>query len=54
MSYVEALNRMRAAQQIQDEEVAHTIADEILCDYLVGLGATEIVDEWRKIHKRYS
>lgn len=54
MTYEQALVRMRAAQQIENEEDAHIMADKILCDYLVSLGATELVDEWNKIPKWYS
>lgn len=54
MTYEQALVRMRAAKQIEDTEAAHLEADEILCQYLRELGATELVDLWNEIDKWYA
>jgi hypothetical protein len=36
-----------------DTEIAHGMADEILCDFLIGLGYGDIVEEYKKIDKWY-
>lgn len=54
MTYEQALVRIRAAKQIEDTEAAHLEADEILCQYLRELGATELVDRWNEIDKWYA
>ena len=53
------LNRMREVKQIYeiekgDTEVAHVLADEVLCDLLESLGYVEIVEEFNSIYKWYA
>jgi len=37
-----------------DTEMAHGIADDILCDALTALGYKNLVEEYRKIEKWYA
>ena len=37
-----------------DIEVAHIVADSVLCDFLRDLGHGDLVDEWEKVDKWYA
>ena len=37
-----------------DAEVCHKLADDVLCELLVSLDMTDVVDEWRKVYKWYA
>lgn len=37
-----------------DQEAAHSLGDEILCELLSSLGYDDIVNEWNKIKKWYA
>ena len=39
---------------INDPELAHTIADDILCDLLIALGGKEVVDKFHEVTKYYA
>ena len=54
MTYENAVKEMKALADGNDEEADHVRADQILCEYLASLGATELVDAWRKIDKWYA
>lgn len=49
-----AMDRIRKAQTITDNEAAHREADGALCDYLIQLGHDDLVIEWRKVRKWYA
>lgn len=49
-----AIIRLKEWQNCRDLEVAHTEADDILCDFLISLGYKDVVDEYRKIDKWYA
>lgn len=53
------LNRIKEVKQKyeveeDDIEVAHYLADEVMCDLLESLGYVEIVEEFNSIHKWYA
>ena len=53
------LNRMKEVKQKyeieqDDKEVAHVLADEVLCNLLESLGYVELVEEYDSIHKWYA
>lgn len=48
------MKRLKAAQQNEDIESAHADADDVLCDLLLKLGYTKIVEEYNKVSKWYA
>lgn len=50
------LERMKEAAELSkgDEELGHSHADGVLCDFLIYLGHPEIVKEFKKVDKWYS
>ena len=50
----EAIERLKALQDNDDIEAAHSYADEILCDLLTDLGYQCVVSEWEKVPKWYA
>ena len=50
----ELCEKMRALQECRDIERAHIKADDILCEALVSLGYTELVQLYAKVEKYYS
>lgn len=54
MTYEDAVKEMKALANGKDEEADHVRADEILCEYLVSLGATELVAAWQDVDKWYA
>ena len=49
-----AIQQLRELQSEDDIESAHSQADSILCNLLVGLGFSDVVEEWRKVRKWYA
>ncbi|WFP89826.1 hypothetical protein [Ensifer adhaerens] len=50
----DAVAKLKALQGPLDPEMAHSDADEILCELLIELGFDAVVAEWRKVDKWYS
>lgn len=50
----EAIDRLRALQGPTDPEIAHKLADDVLCEMLESLGCKHLVAEWRKVEKWYA
>jgi len=50
----QAINALVALQGEGDTEANHGNADDILCEFLKGLGYENIVDEYNKIDKWYA
>lgn len=53
------LNRMKEVKQkyeveANDTEVAHYLADKVLCDLLESLGYVELVEEFNNLEKWYA
>lgn len=48
----EALESLKFWQDAEDQDAAHTEADEILCWLLRKLGHGDVVDEWSKLRSR--
>lgn len=45
---------LKEQQDSHDTEIAHSRADDILCDILTELGYNDIVEEYHKIGKWYA
>ncbi len=54
MSKEEALERMKAAVNNGSTEIAHSDADDILCEFLVGLGHADLVEIYLDVEKWYA
>lgn len=48
------LNRLKELQKMDDFEVAHVKADQVLTDILIRLGYDEIVQAYRGVGKYYA
>jgi hypothetical protein len=53
MKRKEAINQLREIQEIANFEIAHRMADDILCRLLVSLGYADVVAEYNKVGKWY-
>jgi hypothetical protein len=53
MKRKEAINQLREIQEIANLEVAHRMADDILCKLLSSLGYADVVAEYNKVGKGY-
>ena len=51
--YLKRMNEIKSKYE-DDEETAHYLADDILCDLLDSLGYTELVEVFYSIDKWYS
>lgn len=49
-----AMRQLHKCQCNMDAVEAHIAADQILCNLLVGLGYSDVVEKWRKVNKWYS
>ncbi len=49
-----AIEELRKWQGDTDVEIAHSKADDVLCDLLVALGAKDVVDEYKKVVKWFA
>lgn len=45
---IEALNNLDSG----DNEIAHSMADDILCEYLISIGETGVAEAYRKADER--
>lgn len=45
---------LKKAQSNLDIEMAHSDADDALCDLLVHLGFSDVVEEWKRVDKWYA
>ena len=54
MTKEEAITKLKECQKKNDTEVAHDIADGILCDLLKELGYKDVVKEYYKVDKWYA
>ena len=50
----EALKRMVCLKDHSDTEIAHVMADGILCDFLRGLGYDDLVDAYEAVDKWFA
>lgn len=48
------IDKLNEVAQSQDYEMAHSVADDILCEALIALGYEDIVDAWDEVGKWYS
>jgi hypothetical protein len=54
MTKEEALAKLAECQKSNDTEVAHSDADDVLCDLLDELGYGDVVAEYHKVSKWFS
>ena len=54
MTKEQAIQKLKAEQANTDTEVAHANADQVLVDFLLSLGQTEIVEEYQKVSKWFA
>lgn len=54
MTEQEAIAKLRERCYSGDVELDHSNADEILCEFLRGLGYFDLVEEWDKVEKWYA
>lgn len=54
MTKEEAIKALKQWQGDTDEEIAHSRADDILCDLLISLGYSGVIEEYEKITKWYA
>ena len=54
--YLKRLKEVKQKYEVEedDTEVAHSLADAVLCDLLESLGYVELVEEFYSIHKWYA
>lgn len=50
----EAIRKLREEQASGDIEIAHSNADDILCNLLSALGFEDVVAEYAKVRKWYA
>lgn len=48
------MERLKEIQKNTDIEIAHSDADDVLCDLLTELGYGDIVNEYKKIERWYA
>ena len=49
-----ALKLLKEIQGDWDTEIAHSDADDVLCEMLKALGYSDVVDEYEKVNKWYA
>ena len=54
MDREKAIERLKAEQQNDDTEMAHSNADNVLCDLLTALGYQDVVREYHKVDKWFA
>lgn len=55
MSFKErCIEALKTLQESDDTEMAHSIADDVLCELLTELGYKDVVEEYNKIGKWYA
>lgn len=54
MDRQQAIDRLKEVQSDPDPEIAHGVADDILCALLESLGYADVVAEWMKVDKWYA
>ena len=54
MSREEAIQKLNECFDNEDTEVAHGVADDVLCDLLVSLGYEDVVNAYTRISKWYA
>lgn len=54
MTKEKAIEMLKQEQQNFDTEVAHSNADDILCELLFSLGYADVVNEYNKINTWYA
>lgn len=50
----EKISQLKKLQQSGDTEIAHSKADDIICELLLELGYEEVVTEYHKIDKWFA
>jgi hypothetical protein len=48
------INELIKCQENDDTEMAHYEADDVLCDFLIELGHSDVVEQFKKVKKWYA
>jgi hypothetical protein len=54
MTKEEVIEKLVVCQHNGDTEIAHSEADDILCDFLTALGYADVVAEYMKVDKWFA
>jgi hypothetical protein len=54
MTKKEAIDKLRKLQESNDPEVAHELADSMLCEALITLGWAEVITEYLRIKRWFA
>jgi hypothetical protein len=54
MTREEAILKLAVVAEMTDTEVAHSEADDVLCDMLDTLGYHAVVEAWYRVKKWYA
>jgi hypothetical protein len=50
----EILQKMKELEEYDDYEMAHHDADDLLCEALIKLGQSELVESFKKVGRWYA
>lgn len=48
------IDKLNEVAKSDDYEMAHSVADGVLCEVLIALGYEDIVEAWNKVGKWYA
>ena len=54
MNREDAIEKLKAEQESGDTEMAHSRADDVLCDLLISLGYKDVVAEYLEVDKWFA
>lgn len=54
MTREDAIKKLKMEQSNGDTEMAHSNADDVLCELLRSLGYSDVVDEYEKVDKWFA
>lgn len=54
MTRHEAIKKLKNLQEMDDVEIAHLMADDILVKFLNNLGYSDVTKEWDEVYKWYA
>ena len=54
MNREEAIKALKREQENDDIEIAHSTADDVLCELLISLGYGDVVSEYERVGKWFA
>lgn len=54
MNRQQVIDKLRKVRLMDDTDIAHIEADDLLCEFLKSLGYQDVVDAYKAIKKWYS